>query len=327
MRRFFQQCVFAALAVSLTAFASPAWSTDTYPSRSIRIVVPFPAGQGADILTRVIAQRLAAELGQAIVVENKPGAGGIIGTAFAAKAAPDGYTLYMGSSGPLAISPNVYKSVNFDTLKDFEPISNIASVTQVLVAAPGSQISSVQELIEQAKRQPGVLQFATAGNGTTSDLTMELFCQMSGISMTQVPYNGSPAAMNDLIAGRVPIMFDAIPGVLSNVKAGRLRALAVSSPERSPFLPNVPTVAESGVKDFATTGWIGLLAPAGTPPNIIQKLYNAVHKVMGDNDLKKQLNDLAFTPIGDTPAEFRAFIKKEVSMWAQVAKSANVQLD
>lgn len=327
MRRFFQRCVFSCLAVSLTAFAWPAWSTDTYPSRSIRIVVPFPAGQGADILTRVIAQRLAAELGQAIVVENKPGAGGIIGTAFAAKAAPDGYTLYMGSSGPLAISPNVYKSVNFDTLKDFEPISNIASVTQVLVVAPESPISSVQELIEQAKGQPGVLQFATAGNGTTNHLTMELFSQMSGISMAQVPYKGSPAAMNDLIAGRVPIMFDAIPGVLGNVKAGRLRALAVSSPERSPFLPNVPTVAESGVKDFATTGWIGLLAPAGTPPNIIQKLYNAVHKVMGDNDLKKQLNDLAFTPIGDTPAEFRAFIKKEVSMWAQVAKSANVQLD
>ena len=287
--------------------------------------MPFPSGQGADILARLIGQLLAVELGQPVVVDNKAGAGGIIGTAAAARAAPDGYTLYMGSSGPLAIGPNVYKKVGFDTLKDFAPISNIASVTQVLVANPASQLHSAKDVVDKARLQPGLLQFASAGNGTTSHLTMEMFTQMSQVSLQHVPYKGSSSAMIDVMTGRVPVMFDSLPGVLTNVKSGSLRALAVSSPQRNPLLPEVPTVAESGIRGFSTIGWIGLLAPARTPPEIVGRLYAAVVKVLQSDVAKKRLTELAFTPIANTPAEFGSFLAKEVALWANVAATAGIQ--
>ena len=313
------------LAAGLLTAALPAVSAAAYPDKPIRLVVPFPPGQGADILARLIGQHLAAALGQPIVVENKVGAGGIIGTAFAAKAAPDGYTLYMGSSGPLAIGPHVYKAVGFDTLKDFAPISNIASVTQVLATAPASQLASAKDVVERARAQPGMVPFGSAGSGTTSHLTMELFTQMSGISLSHVPYKGSSTSMIDVMAGRVPLMFDSLPGVLTNVKSGSLRAIAVASAQRDPLLPNVPTVAESGVPGFATSGWIGLLAPARTPPQIVDQLHTAVAKALKSEAVKKRMSELAFTPIGNSPAEFQTFLSKEVALWGGVAAKAGVQ--
>lgn len=309
----------------LLAAAQPALAATPYPDKPIRLIVPFPAGQGADILARLIGQHLAGELGQPVVVENRVGAGGMIGTSFAAKAAPDGYTLYMGSSGPLAIGPHVYKTVGFDTLKDFAPISNIASVTQVLVADPASQLLSTNDVVKRARAQPGTIPFGSAGTGTTSHLTMELFMQMSGISLQHVPYKGSSSSMVDVMAGRVPLMFDSLPGVLTNVKSGGLRAIAVSSPKRDPQLPQVPTIAESGIPDFATIGWIGLLAPARTPQPIVDRLHSAVAKVLKNDAVTQRMAELAFTPIGNSPAEFQRFLAKEVALWGSVAAKAGVQ--
>jgi len=260
-------------------------------------------------------------------VENKAGAGGVIGTAAAARAAPDGYTLYMGSSGPLAISPSVYKAVGYDAVKDFAPITNVASVTQVMVTAPESKLDSIAALIAQAKQRAGALQYGSGGNGTTSHLTMELFMQRAGLALNHVPYKGSPQAMVDVIAGRVDVMFDAIPGVLANVKSGKLKALAVSSSQRSPFLPDVPTVAESGIRDFSTVGWIGLLAPAGTDTPIIERLHTAVTKILHTDATRDRMATLAFTPIGDTPSQFAQFIRTEVGLWAKVAATAGVKME
>ncbi|WP_313067544.1 Bug family tripartite tricarboxylate transporter substrate binding protein [Achromobacter animicus] len=325
MNNFQKRTVLKCLAIALMLTSMPAMSANDYPEKPIRLVVPFPSGQGADILARLIGQQLTTELGQPIVVENKAGAGGMIGTAFAAKSAPDGYTLYMGSSGPLAIGPHVYKTPGFDTLKDFAPISNIASVTQVLVVTPGSPMKSVKDLIALAKAQPGTLLYGSAGNGTTSHLTMELFTQMGGVSLQHVPYKGSSSSMVDVMAGRVPLMFDSLPGVLTNIKSGSLRAIAVSSPQRDPLLPDVPTVAEAGIAGFATSGWIGLLAPARTPPQIVDQLHKAVAKVMKSDLVKSRMAELAFTPIASSPAEFQKFLHQEVMLWGNVTTKAGIQ--
>ncbi|MDH2238082.1 tripartite tricarboxylate transporter substrate binding protein [Pigmentiphaga sp. GD03639] len=313
--------------IVMGGWAAGAHAASDYPSRPIRIIVPFPAGQGADILARLLGEQLGRELGQSVVVENKAGAGGVIGTAAAARAAPDGYTLYMGSSGPLAISPSVYKAVGYDAVKDFAPITNVASVTQVMVTAPESKLDSIAALIAQAKQRAGALQYGSGGNGTTSHLTMELFMQRAGLALNHVPYKGSPQAMVDVIAGRVDVMFDAIPGVLANVKSGKLKALAVSSSQRSPFLPDVPTVAESGIRDFSTVGWIGLLAPAGTDTPIIERLHTAVTKILHTDATRDRMATLAFTPIGDTPSQFAQFIRTEVGLWAKVAATAGVKME
>ncbi|WP_028604004.1 Bug family tripartite tricarboxylate transporter substrate binding protein [Ottowia thiooxydans] len=325
MKNVSRRTALTCMATGLLATAQPTLSANLYPEKPIRLVVPFPSGQGADILARLIGQQLAVELGQPVVVENKVGAGGMIGTTFAAKAAPDGYTLYMGSSGPLAIGPHVYKTVGFDTLKDFSPISNIASVTQVLVAAPASQLRSAKDVVERAKSQPGMLFYGSAGNGTTSHLTMELFTQMSGISLQHVPYKGSSSSMVDVMSGRVPLMFDSLPGVLANVKSGLLRAIAVSSSQRDPLLPDVPTVAESGIPGFATMGWIGLLAPARTPTWIVERLHKAVAKILKNEIVMARMTELAFTPIGNSPAEFQKFLTREVTLWGNVATKAGIE--
>jgi len=316
--------ILAALAGATVPHANGA---EAYPTKAIRAIVPFPAGQGADILMRVVAEYFSAQFGQQVVVDNRPGAGGAIGTAIAANATPDGYTLYMGSSGPLAISPNVYKDVGYNPVKDFAPISNIASVAQVLVTSPSSPVKSVKDLIDQAKARGGDVQFASPGNGTTSHLTMELFAQVAGVKLAHVPYKGSPPAHLDVIAGRIPVMFDSAPGVLGHIKAGKLRAVAVSVPLRISFLADVPTISESGLKGFNTMGWIGLLAPAGTPPHIVEQLSKTVLKMLGTPQAKKRFEDLAFTPIGDSPAAFRSFIRDEVALWGKVVKASGAKVD
>lgn len=311
----------------LVALVNPAWAQGGYPNKPIRAIVPFPAGQGADILMRLLAERMSRELGQPIVVENRAGAGGAVGTAYAAKATADGYTLYMGSSGPLAISPALYPSVGYDAQKDFAPITNVASVAQVLVAGPALHADSAATLIAEARKNPGAIAFASAGNGSTSHLTMELLAQKAGLKLVHVPYKGSPPALVDIMAGRVPMMFDAAPGVLPHIRSGKLRALAVSTAIRSPFLPDVPTVAEAGVPGFAAMGWLGLLAPAGTPAPIVEKLDGTVRKILAVPETKKRFAELGFTVIGEGPRDFGRFITAEVQLWRAVVKASGAKVD
>ncbi|MBX3661808.1 MAG: tripartite tricarboxylate transporter substrate binding protein [Burkholderiales bacterium] len=314
-------------ALLLPVMPGASLGADAYPDRPIRAIVPFPPGQGADILMRFLAERLNSQLGQQIVVDNRPGAGGMIGTALASRATPDGYTLYMGSSGPLGISPSIYKNPGYDPVRDFFPISNVASVAQVLVTSSSSTFQSAGELLAAARKRPGEIQYASPGNGTTSHLTMELLALTSRTKLSHVPYKGSPAAHLDVIAGRVPVMFDSTPGVLGHIKSGKLRALGVSTAERIRFLPDTPTVREAGVQGFATMGWIGLLAPAGTPSSIINRLHSSVLKIIQSPEARQRLDELAFAPIGDTPSQFAAFIKSEVALWAKVVKASGATVD
>ncbi len=312
-----------ALLLSLTIpYAS--LSLAAYPDRPIQVVVPFPAGQGADILMRVVAERLSQGLGTSVVVENRPGGGGIIGSAYAAKLPADGYHLVVGSSGPLSIAPHVNAAVKYDVLKEFTPIANLAAVTQVLVTAGDGPFKRLDDVVKRARIPPG-LQYASSGPGSTSHLIMEYFAQRSGLTLSHIPYKGGPQAMVDVVAQRVPIMFDALPGILSNVRSGKLRALGVSSKERSPFLPDVPTIAESGATGFGTEGWIGLLAPAGLDPAIVTKLNAEVNRILSDPATKARLKDLAFRPLPSTPEEFAKFIRSEYELWGSVAKSAGVR--
>lgn len=299
-------------------------SLAAYPDKPIRVVVPFPAGQGADILTRVIADKLGTALGTSVIVENKPGGGGIVGSGFAAKQPADGYTLLVGSSGPLSIAPHVNAAVSYDVVKDFTPVANLAAVTQVMVTSADSPYKTLDDVIEKARATPE-LQFASSGMGSTSHLVMEYFAQRSDLTLSHVPYKGGPPAMVDVLAQRVPIMFDALPGILANIKAGKLRPLAVSSKERSPFLPDVPTVAEAGVAGFGTEGWIGLLAPAGVDQAIVERLNTEVNRILSDPATQERLGELAFRPLQSTPAEFSQFILAEYQLWGEVAKAAGVK--
>jgi tripartite-type tricarboxylate transporter receptor subunit TctC len=302
-------------------------AADPYPAKPIRAIVPFPSGQGADILMRLLAEPMSKELGQQIVVENRPGTGGALGTAVAAKAPADGYTLYMGSSGPLAISPALYANVGYDPVKDFDPIGNVAAVAQVLVAGPALQAESLRQLMDMARKTPGQIPYASAGNGSTSHLTMELLSQQAGIKLSHVPYKGSPPALVDIIGGRIPVMFDAAPGVMAHLKSGKLRALAVSLASRSALLPEVPTVAEAGVPGFSTMGWIGLLAPAGTPAPILDRLNGIVLRIVAAPESKKRFAELGFTPIGGSRAEFASFIKAELELWGKVVKVSGAKVE
>ncbi len=311
-------------ALVAVTFAVATTSAAAYPDKPIRVVVPFPAGQGADILMRSIAQRLGDSLGTPIVVENKPGGGGVVGAASAAKLPADGYNLLVGSSGPLSIAPHVNAAVSYDVQKDFTPIANLAAVTQVMVTAADSPYRTVKDVVARA-RAPEGLQFASSGIGSTSHLLMEYFAQRSGVRLSHVPYKGGPQAMVDVVAQRVPVMFDALPGVLASIKSGKLRALAVSSSRRSPFLPDVPTVAESGVEGFGTEGWIGLLAPAGVDRAIVERLNTEVNRILSDPAMQARLGELAFRTRAETPEAFGQFVASEFELWGSVAKAAGVR--
>jgi tripartite-type tricarboxylate transporter receptor subunit TctC len=314
------------LALLFLLFALPALA-QSYPTKPVRIIVPFPAGQGTDIVARVMAEQLSRSLRQQFVVDNRGGAGGIIGTEAAAKAPPDGYTLVMATSGPIGINPGLYPKLPYDAVSDFAPISNIALVAQTLVTPADGPITSLQDLLALMKAKPGEVTFASSGNGTTSHLTLEMLRSRLGLDVQHVPYRGSPAAMVDVIAGTVTAMFDAMPGVLGNIKGGKLRPLAVSTPQRSPFLPDVPTIAETVSPGFDATGWIGIAAPAGTPPAIVRLLHGEIVKALGLPEVKDKMRDLAFTPVGDTPEAFAAFIKAEIAKWTKVVRDSGAKVE
>ena len=315
--------MFAALAAAGGALAQAL----TYPTKPIRLVVPFPPGGATDILARDVAQKLTEAWGQAVVVDNRPGAGANIGTELVAKAPPDGYTLLMGTVGTHAINPSLYAKLPYDHIKDFAPVILVAGVPNVLVVNPALPVNSVAELIAYAKANPGKLNFASSGSGTSIHLSGELFKVMAGVQMIHIPYKGSAPAVQDLIGGQVQLMFDNLPPSLPQIKAGKLRALAVTSTTRAPALPDVPTMAEAGLPGFEASSWFGILAPAGTPPAIVAKLNAEIAQWLATPEAKEKLAKQGASAAGGSPDDFARHIAAETAKWAKVVKDSGAKVD
>jgi tripartite-type tricarboxylate transporter receptor subunit TctC len=318
--------LFIAIATLATPFAF-AQSTANYPAKPVRLVVPFPAGGTTDILARAVAQTLSEAWGQQVIVDNRPGAGGNIGSDLVAKSKPDGYTLLMGTVGTHAINPSLYKNMPYDHVKDFAPVILVAGVPNVLVVNLSLPVHSVPELIAYAKANPGKLNFASSGNGTSIHLSGELFKAMTGVEMTHVPYKGSAPALTDLIGGQVQLMFDNLPSSLPFIKAGKLRALAVTSGARAAALPDLPTLAESGLPGFEASSWFGVLAPAGTPRDIVAKLNGAIAGWLASPEAKEKLLAQGAIAAGGAPDDFARHIGAETSKWAKVVKASGAHID
>ena len=294
----------------------------------IRLVVPFPPGQGADTIMRLIAERLVPRLGQAVVIDNRPGAGGTLGTDYVAKQPPDGLTLLMGSSGALSISPTLQPGVaKYNPVRDFEPITGVATVAQVFVVAAGSPFKSLQDLIKAAREQPEKVSYGSSGNGTTQHLFVEQFSDMAGIKLLHVPYKGSAPALVDLIGGQISMVPDTIPAMLPQIKAGKVRALGVTSDKRSAFLPDVPTIAEQGIRGYDAVGWITIVAPAGTPAAIADRLDGEIRKVLAEPDLRQKLADMGFVEMSASRGALRSFIGAELAKWKKVIETAKVKVE
>ena len=317
----------AALACVALAGVAAAASAQSYPSRPVRIIVQFGPGTSSDVLGRIVAQRLTEVFGQQFVVDNRPGAGGIVGTEIATKANPDGHTLVLAVSSAFGINPGLYPKLPYDAIRDFAPITNLAVVAQTLVVNPGFPAKSVAEFVAHAKAKPGTVNYGSLGTGSTSHLTMEMFRAATGWQGNHVPFKGSGEAQTSLIGGQVPVMFDAMPAVLAQIKAGRLRGLAVSTKERSPFLPELPTVAESGYPGFEAIGWIGIAAPAKTPVAILDRLHREIVAMLNRPETKERLAQLAFTPVGDSREAFGLFIKAEIAKWTKAVKDSGAKVE
>jgi tripartite-type tricarboxylate transporter receptor subunit TctC len=291
----------------------------------VRFILPFPPGGGTDILGRLIADRLSANLGQPVVTENRGGAGGNVGAETAARSAPDGYTIVLVAPS-LAISPTLYSKINYDPVKDFAPVSLVATVPNVMITQP-SMPGNLQEFIAQVKAKPGAYNFGSGGAGTSNHLAGELFNLVTGTKLVHVPYKGVNLAMQDVLAGNVHLVFIGIPAAAPHIKAGKLRALALVAPQRSAALPDVPTVAEAGLRDFEVTTWYGVLAPAGTSKNIVNRLNAELVKIMHSPELKEKLAATGTDPHTSTPEEFGAYIKSEIAKWGDVIRKAGVKAD
>lgn len=301
-----------------------AQAQQNYPVRPIRLVVPSSPGGGTDITARIIAPKIGEYLGQQVVVENRPGAGTMIGGEVVARAVPDGYTLLMGIS-TLAINPAMYRKVPYDALKDFAPISQVVALPNVLVTHPSLPVKTVRELIAFAKPRPGQINFASAGVGTNPHLSMELFLSMTGVKMIHVPYKGSGQGVIDLIAGHVTVMTPSILTALGYVKDRRLRALGVTSAKRAGGAPDIPTIAEAGVPGYEAVQWFGVLAPAGTPRDIVSRLHKEIVRTVQTPDIRQKLVNDGADPVGSLPEEFAAFIRSETAKWAKVAKAIGLK--
>jgi tripartite-type tricarboxylate transporter receptor subunit TctC len=319
---------FALLSLVALTHPSPAGAqAGAFPNKPMRIVVPFPAGGTTDILARAVAQQLTQAWGQQVIVDNRPGAGGNIGSELVAKSAPDGYTLLMGTVGTHAINPSLYAKMPYDHVRDFAPVILVAGVPNVLVVHPSVPANNVAELIAWGKANPGKLNFASSGSGTSIHLAGELFRVQTGIQMTHVPYKGSAPAIQDLLGGQVQLMFDNLPSALPQIKAGKLRALGVTSATRAAALPDVPTIAESGLPGFEASSWFGLLAPAGTPRDVVVKLDAEVAKWLASQDARDKLLAQGAIAAGGTPEDFSAHIAAETAKWAKVVKESGAKVD
>lgn len=298
----------------------------TYPIKSVRIIVPSSPGGGTDILTRIFAQKLSENLGQQFVVENRPGAGQVIGIEAVARAAPDGYTLLMAASA-IVINQVLYKKTPYDTLRDLAPITLAASLPNILVVHPSLPVKSVRELVALAKARPGELNYSSAGNGTSPHMSMELFRTMAHIAITHIPYKGSGPATADLLAGQVQLSVPSMPTALPHIKAAKLRALGVTSGSRAAGLPDIPTIAESGVPGYEVIQWYGLLVPAATPREIVNKLQAETARVLSSPEVKERFSAEGADPVGNRPDEFAAYIRSEIDKWGKVVKSAGIKLE
>jgi tripartite-type tricarboxylate transporter receptor subunit TctC len=300
-------------------------AAQTYPARPIRLMVPFPPGGSTDIVARIVAQKLGAQLGQSLVIENRGGAGGTLGTAVAAKAPADGYMLTVGTTSTHVVAPSVYQKLEYDPVKDFQPISLMAVTPYLLVVNPKVEAKSLKELVALMKAQPGKMNYASAGVGSTTHLAMEMLKGASQTFALHIPYNGNGPAGTAVIAGQVEILFGSLPAVLPHAKSGRVRALAVGTPKRSPSLPDVPTVSEQGYAGFDASLWLAIMAPAGTPQPIVERLHKEVVAAVTDKATAESLDKNGAEPVTSTPAELAAMIRDGVSKYAKVVKDAGVK--
>jgi len=312
-------CVLAALALPAAAHA------EVYPAKPIRMMVAYPPGGGTDIVGRMVAQKLGEALGQSVVVENRGGASGNIGTELAARAAPDGYTILMGNVAPNAINISLFKSLPFDPVADFAPVSLVASTPNILVVHPSTRARTVKEVIVLAKAKPGALNFASAGVGSSSHLAGELFRILAGADIVHVPYKGAGPAMVDVLSGQVQLYFATMPAAMPHVKSGKLAPVAVTSAKRSQALPELPTVAESGVPGYEASTWYGVLAPAHTPQAVVTRLHGEIVKILAEPELRARLADQGFEPVGNSPEEFGEYIKSEIAKWRKVIRDAGIR--
>jgi tripartite-type tricarboxylate transporter receptor subunit TctC len=318
--------VLFAASIGLSPAAVRAQGSEPYPSKPVRFVLPFPPGGGTDILGRLLSERLAARLGQPVVIENRGGAGGNVGAEAAARSAPDGYTIVLVAPS-LTISPSLYKKLAYDPVKDFAPVSLVATVPNVMVTHPSVPARNLAEFIALAKKKPGAMNFGSGGSGTSNHLAGELFNIVAGVRLVHVPYKGVNLAMNDVMSGELQLVVIGIPAAAPHIKAGKLRALAVIDSKRAAALPDVPTAAEAGLPNFEVTTWYGVLAPAGTPRAIVTRLNAEIVAVMHSPEMKERLATMATEPMTSTPEEFADLIRREIAKWAGVVRTAGLKAE
>ena len=323
----FAKVLLVASALAASVCNAQSTSTVPYPSKPIRLVVPFTPGGSTDILARAVAQELTKAWGQAVIVDNVPGAGGAIGAEKVAKAAPDGYTLLMGHIGTLAVNPSLYPNLSYDPIRSFAPVAWVARVPNVLVVHPSVKATNVKELVALAKANPGRMNYGSGGNGSAANLATEYFKLQTGTSLLHIPYRGTAPAVTDLMGGQIQVLFTGAPAVLGQVKNGQLRALAVSSPTRLAALPDLPTVAESGYKGFEADQWYGVVAPAGTPRDMVAKLNAQINHALNAPDMKTRLNNEGAIATPATPEAFGQLIVRELARWRPVIQSGRVKAD
>lgn len=317
----------ALLLLPLLAAGSTLAATQAYPTRSIRLVVPFAAGGGTDIVARTVGLKLSEALGQPVVVDNRVGAAGTIGTDFVAKSAGDGYTLLMGSNGPMAITPSLQAKLPYDPLRDFAPVALVTTMPFLLVVHPSLPVRSVRDLVALAKARPGQLNYASPGSGSTTHLAAELFKAMTGANIVHVPYKGVAPAATDLMSGQVQMMSGDLSTLLPHVKSGRARALAITGAKRSPLVPELPTISEAGVPGYETSGWFGILAPAGTPREVVTRLNTEIVKGLGSSDVRERLSALGGEVAGGSPEQFAAHLRQEIAKWGKLVKAIGLKAE
>ena len=315
--------ILLSLALSLVAITG---YTQPFPGKPTRIIIGFPPGGAIDVVTRMLAPRLSEAFGQPVIVDNRPGANGVLATDLAAKSPPDGHTIFIGTLGNLAMNPSFYPNLPFNMDKDLTPVTQVASVAFMLLAHPSVPFKSVPELIAYAKANPGKVNYSSSGNGSTPHLTGELFNSLAGVKTTHIPYKGAAPAITDLIGGQVQISYDAVATSVAHINAGRLRGIAVTGPKRVSMLPNTPTVAET-VPGYEVVNWFGMVAPAGTPRAAIARWRNEIVKVLNVPEIRDKLRALGTDPVGSTPEEFGSFMKAETVKWARVIKEANIRVE
>ena len=319
-------CALLGLAIAAT-MPGKATAADAWPSRPIRIVAPSTPGDAPDVIARILAERLSVALGTQVFVENHPGAGGVVGSDIVAKAPADGYTLIIGNAGSHGINAAVYAKLPYDIQRDFAPVSQVAVSPNIMVVNPDVPATNVAQFIAYAKARPGALSYASGGNGSSAHMSMELFKSMTGVDLVHIPYKGSSPALTDVVSGQVAVMIVNLPPAVPLVKAGKLRALAVTTRTRSPLLPDVPTMIEAGVAGYETVAWFGILAPAATPKEIVARLSAEIGRIARTPEMRERLLSLGAEPVGSTPEEFAAVIARDIAKWTPLAKTVGIKVD